>query len=57
MRLPSLKAYSNSSRVLGKEKGGSSFFISSSRSIRDSKSGGEDKNDGDEASEQFKVIL
>lgn len=38
MYLHSLKAYSNSSSVLGKVKGGSSFFISSSRSIRDSKS-------------------
>lgn len=34
----SLKAYSNSSSVLGKVKGGSSFFISSSKSILDSKS-------------------
>lgn len=41
MHLHSLKAYSNSSSVLGKVKGGSSFFISSSKSILDSKS--EDK--------------
>ena len=38
MYLHSLKAYSNSSSVLGKVKGGSSFFISSSKSILDSKS-------------------
>lgn len=38
MHLHSLKAYSNSSSVLGKMKGGSSFFISSSKSILDNKS-------------------
>lgn len=38
MYLHSLKAYSNSSSVLGNVKGGSSFFISSSKSILDSKS-------------------
>lgn len=40
MHSHSLKAYSNSSKVLGKVKGGSSFFISSSKSILDSKSVG-----------------
>lgn len=36
--LRSLNAYSNSSKVSGKMSGGSSFFISSSKSILDNKS-------------------
>lgn len=49
--LHSLKAYSNSSRVLGNVKGGSSFFISSSKSILDSKS--EEKKEKVKVEHQF----